>query len=196
MRPVDVVMLNAAHWIAGALLVLTGAMTIRNAGRSSEQQVRPRLAAKAMLGLGLGLVILEIVDPALHRATGGESDPMWLYHSIIGGLAAIAGGVELYRLRRPDAPRALVFVFVVGWVGVGVVFLVHEQASDFLLYRHWAFAITVTLVGIAKLVGELGDKPRWIRLWGALAILAGLQFIVYWEGAMEHDEAPAAHSGH
>jgi hypothetical protein len=193
MRPIDVVMLNVAHWIAGALLVFAGAMTLRNAARSAERQVHPRAAAKAMLGLGLGLIVLEIVDPMFHRATGGVSDPMWIYHSIVGGLAAIAGGAELYRFRHADAPRALAFVFPLCWVGVGVVFLVHEQASDFLLYRHWAFAITVTLVGVAKLIGELGGKPAWIKVWGILSIVAGLQFIVYWESGMAHDAAAAPH---
>ncbi len=196
MRPIDVVMLNVAHWIAGALLVFAGALTLRNAGRPPAQQVRPRAAAKAMLGLGLGLVILEIFDPMFHRATGGESDPMWLYHSIVGALAALAGGAELYRFRNPDAPRALAFVFALSWIGVGVVFLVHEQASAFLLYRHWAFAITVTLVGVTKLVGELGGKTSWVKAWGVLAILSGLQFIVYWEGAIEHGPDRADHGGH
>lgn len=198
MRPIDVIMLNVAHWIAGALLVFAGALTLRNAGRPPDRQVRPRAAAKAMLGLGLGLIVLEIFDPMFHRATGGESDPMWLYHSIVGGLAAIAGGAELYRFRNPEAPRALAFVFPLCWIGVGVVFLVHEQASDFLLFRHWAFAITVTLVGIAKLIGELGGKPAWVKAWGVLSILAGLQFIVYWESGMDHSAEtgdPAAPAG-
>lgn len=194
----DIMMLNTAHWIAGILLVFAGALTLRNAGKPLADQWRPRAAAKAMLGLGLGLVVLEIVDPLLHKAIGGPGDPMMIYHSIIGGLVATAGVSELYRLRNADAPRALVWVYPVAWVGVAAVFLIHEQSTDILLYRHWAFAITVAAAGITKLIADLGGREQARRASGLLAIVAGLQFVAYWESPGDHgsEAMPAAHSKH
>lgn len=172
--------LNIAHWIGGALLVFAGVIAYRNANRPPPERKWPRGPAKAMLGLGLGLVVMELIDPLIHKTFGGQTDPMVLYHSAVGVLAALAGGTELYRSRRPDAPRWLMFVFPAAWLGVGVVFLIHEQASDLLLYRHWAFAIAVTLAGLAKLGAELGAKVSE-KTWGVFAILAGLNFVFYWE---------------
>lgn len=182
MQLAQVLSLNIAHWIAGALLVFAGIVTIRNAGRPLEQRRWERAPAKAMLGLGIGLVVLELVDPLIHRKLGGETDPMVIYHSIVGVLATIAGGVELYRFRHTTSPRWLGFVFPLAWLGVGIVFLVHEQATSFLLYRHWAFAITAALLGVTKLAADLGARLSH-KVWGVFAILAGLNFLFYWEGA-------------
>lgn len=194
----DIMMLNAAHWIAGVLLVFAGVLTLRNAGKPVADQWRPRAAAKAMLGLGLGLIVFEVVDPLLHKAIGGPGDPMMIYHTIIGGLVVTAGVAELYRLRNPHAPRALAWVYPVAWVGVAAVFLIHEQSTDILLYRHWAFALTVAAMGITKLLADLGGREAARRASGLLAIVAGLQFVAYWESPGDHGGGakPAAHSEH
>ena len=191
MNTAQLLMLNVAHWIAGALLIFAGVVAIRNAGRPVAERRWSRAPAKAMLGLGVGLVVLEIVDPLIHRKLGGETDPMVLYHSIVGVLAAIAGAAELYRLRREARGIALV-IFPLAWVGIGVVFLIHEQASDLLLYRHWAFAISAALLGVTKVIADVGRMSQ--RVWAVFAILAGLNFLFYWESASH--SAPGAGSPH
>lgn len=199
MNAAQLLMLNVAHWIAGALLVFAGAVTIRNAGRPAAERRWSRLPAKAMLGLGLGLVVLELVDPLIHRTLGGETDPMVFYHSTVGVLAAIAGAAELYRLRRPNARRIVLAVFPLAWIGIGVVFLIHEQATDALLYRHWAFAISAGVLGITKLVADATGRVSE-RVWAVFAILAGLNFLFYWESESHNaDGKPAVtgpHSAH
>lgn len=187
----QLVQLNVAHWVAGLLLVFAGFVTVRNAGKPTAERKWPRAPAKAMLAIGVGLVVLVTVDPLIHKAVGGGGDPMAFYHGTVGVLAAIAGGCELYRLRNPDAPRPLLFVFPLAWIAIGIVFLIHEQATDFLLYRHWAFAITVAAVGITKLIAELGGRMSE-KVWGVFAILAGLNFATYWENT---PHAPPATAG-
>ena len=199
MNAAQLFMLNVAHWIAGTLLVCAGAVAIHNAGRPATERRWSRLPAKAMLGVGLGLVVLELVDPLIHRKLGGETDPMVVYHSIVGVLAAIAGAAELYRLRRPDARGVVLAVFPLAWIGIGVVFLIHEQTTDALLYRHWAFAISAGLLGITKLVADATGRISE-RVWAVFAILAGLNFLFYWESESHSAHAQPAtaslHSSH
>mgnify|MGYP000982493015 CR=1 FL=1 len=62
-----------------------------------------------------------------------------------------------------------------------------------------AFAVTVILVGIAKLIGELGGEPLWVKGWGVLSIVAGLRFVACWESDMDHETnagAPGSPPGH
>lgn len=78
-------------------------------------------------------------------------------------------------------------------------FLIHEQATDALLYRHWAFAISAGLLGIAKLAADAGGRVSE-RVWATFAILAGLNFLFYWESAPHDAHAQGAtssqHSSH
>ena len=47
----------------------------------------------------------------------------------------------------------------------------------------------MTLIGVVKLAAELGRKRSWNKVWGALAVIAGLQFIVYGEDPRSHQHA-------
>lgn len=156
--------------------------------------------------VGLGLAVWVFFHQILTHNVPPFSDPMQNQHQAIGWVAGFGAVVELVRRKGWLRGTWAEAVWPASLVGIGVIFLAHEQHSLNALIVHWALASTLVLAGFAYLAPVLArEEGRALRVFGTLILLgASVQLIVYKEdpGAHsapepdQHGEGGAGHGKH
>lgn len=182
---------NLLGWLLLALAVVVGLEQRRGVPTGRSRFVWPALG---ML-IGFGLTIYVVAHQVFTHQLSPFADPIQLQHELIGLVAGLGATLEL--VRRTGRLRALLWeaAWPISLVGIGVIFLAHEQGTTQALLVHWFLAASLIFAGLAPLATVLAGEPtRALRLLGALLLAcASLQLIVYREhpGAHQH----AGHDG-
>jgi hypothetical protein len=182
---------NLAGWLLFALGAAMLVEAIRGPARGRWRHAWPVLGAV----IGFGLLAYIVQHMALHHRVSPLSDPMQLQHQLIGLLVGAGATVEILG-RRGTIGTWSQAVWPASLVAVGVVFLLHEQATEMALLVHWALAAAIVLGGLALLAVALSrEEARSLRVFGVLLLLAAsVQLIVFQEepgSHGHHGDAPA-----
>lgn len=179
------------HNLAGWTLALLGATllveSVRGQPAGRARFVWPVLGAL----IGFGLTAFIYFHMTAYHKVSAFADPAQVQHQLIGlFLGAGAAGETLRRAGRLRG-RFAELCWPVALLGVGVAFLIHEQARFEALLVHWALAGTVVLAGLAHMAAVLSGEPaRALRVFAVLLMLAAsAQLIVF-------RELPGAHGDH
>lgn len=184
---------NVIGWVLLALAIALVVEIARGVTAGKLRFLWPGLGA----AVGIGLAGFVFFHQWLFHGVGPFSDPVQNQHQAIGWLAGLGSLVEVFRRAgRIASPRAAVaWPFAI--VGIGLVFLAHEQGTAEALLVHWALAATLILAGLAQAAPALvGDESRPLRAFGAMLLAgAALQLVVYAEEPGAHG-AHQEHTGH
>ncbi len=177
---------NIVGWLLLALAVVQLRETLTTLAERPVRLIWPGLGAF----IGVGLALWVFFHQILTHGVGPFDDPVQNQHQAIGWLVGLGAGVEL--LRRKGRLRGWLAsaAWGSGLVGVGVLFLVHEQHEVEALLVHWALAATLILAGLCDLsVALTGGSTRAIRVLGILILgAASVQLIVYEERTGAHGD--------
>lgn len=160
----------------------------------------PGLSALFGVGLAVWIIFFQIYD---HHVPP-FSDPVQNQHQALGWVAGLGALVEM--VRRSGRLRWAEAVWPISLVGIGLIFLVHEQHTLSAQLAHRAIAGTLALAGFAYLAPALArEEGRIMRVLGTLLLFAAaVQLIVYVEdpsahgapSAPEQGASPHEHQGH
>jgi hypothetical protein len=185
---------NVAHSIEGVIVVAAGMIALAQAfGRMKSGSRRGAWPMLAMLVLSAGLFLfLYLLVPWHGLAMADDqwafifSDPQQRQHFLIAVLLTV-GGISELNARRGLFPLML--------IGLGVVFLVHQQHGESAAVAravlvHQCLGVLFVIAGLASLVSEVKPKARWAAItWPVALVLAGLLLLMYREpaGAYHHE---------
>lgn len=178
---------NVLGWLMLALAITLVVEIARGVPTGRWRFAWPALGAF----VGLGLSVFVFVHQRWYHDVSPLADPVQNQHQAIGLLAGAGALVELWSRRAGGVPGRIAAAWPLSLVGIGVVFLLHEQGTAEALLVHWALAGTLILSGFALAAPALvGEASRSLRMLGALLLTAAaMQLVVY-------EESPGAHGAH
>jgi hypothetical protein len=181
---------NLAGWFVLALAAGMLVEAVRGAAAGRWRYAWPAVGSV----VGFGLTAFIFLHQALYHRISPLADPVQNQHQLIGLLFGLGAAVELWRRRRGEEGRLLASAWPLALVGVGVVFLVHEQGTLEALLVHWALAGTLVVAGLALLAAALsGEAARALRIFAVLLLAAAaVQLVVFREHPGAHGEHGAA----
>lgn len=192
---------NLMGWAYLPLNLVLLMESLRGVSPSWRRYLWPALSAV----FGVGLAIWIFYYQVSHHVPP-FSDPLQNQHQAIGWVVAIGALVELVRRSGRLTPTIAAWaeaVWPASLVGVGVIFLAHEQRSLGTLLAHLALAGTLVLAGFAYLAPVLArEGGRVARVFGTLLLFAAaVQLVVYEEEVGAHGAPPmleqvGGHAGH
>lgn len=184
---------NLGHVTEGVLLGTVGVLALlAGLGLAAWAAV-----AWPVLLLVAGLLLLLIMYPTHPFADWHLiwRDAQQRQHTLLATGAAVAGAAEL---ARPAVP-ALGYVWPAIAVGMGILFLIHEQhgtgeAVLRAVWQHRLLGALMVAAGALRFVDLLTPAPPWAALWPVALLVAAALLFVYREppGAYE----PGAHQAH
>lgn len=188
------------HWILGGAVVAVTLVLLLQ-----ELEVMKARWSRHLLGLVTIAIGLELlIDRLVHGdAAPGDYEAETLQHVGQGLLVAAVGVIELLRANGRLRHRAWAFVFPIGVAVVALVFFFHAQhqaagPAALLVVQHRIFGATLMVAAVAKALAELDDpRMRTFRVaWLVVALVTGLELLLYSEKGGHAASAPASHVSH
>jgi len=177
---------NLLGWLLLALAVVAGLEQRRGIPTGKSRFIWPGLGAL----IGFGLTIYVTAHQVFTHRISPFADPVQLQHELIGLVAGAGATLELLRRRGWLSSPLWEAAWPLSLLGIGVIFVAHEQGTTQALLVHWFLAASLILAGLSPLATVLAGEPaRAMRLLGVLLLAcASVQLISYREqpGAHQH----------
>jgi hypothetical protein len=188
------------HWIlGGAVVSITLVLLLQ------ELEVIKARWSRYLLGLATIAIGIELlIDRLVHGdAAPRDYEAETLQHVGQGLLVAAVGVIESLRAHGRLRHPAWAFGFPIAVAVVALVFFFHAQhqaagPAALLVVQHRIFGATLMVAAVAKALAEI-DGPRMhpFRVgWLVVALVAGLELLLYSEDGGQPASAPASHVSH
>jgi hypothetical protein len=187
---------NWGHWAEGVLLAAVGVLAwLEAAGALTGIGTYSWAVLLVVAGVLLPLVIFGHGHEAYEEFSGREaiwSDPQQRQHLVMAAVLVVSGVSEI--IARNAGVAWLAYVWPLGLMAVGLLFMVHTQhgtsaAARRAILVHRVLGASIVLAGIARVVQlALGEsRGLWAYAWVVILLAVALQLLVYREpvGAYE-----------
>jgi hypothetical protein len=194
---------NLAHVLEGAVLGIAAAIAFLQA-RSPAPSGSRRYAWQALIATA-GLVLLGYLLVPYHGVSLAReqweyvwTDPQQRQHLAMALLLMVGGGCELLTATGVVTQRAWRFGWPLGLVGIGALFVIHQQhgttdavARAEMIHRVLGATLVITGLLAAAAARSSPSRPTWARLWPLTLLVVALLLVIYREpeGAHEHGSA-------